>query len=367
MAREVRKHVLIISFPVDDHFIPTLEFARRVSDYHDVTFAMSKGKLEPLLKQHEQFQTVYGDVLFVCIDDDLSAKDFTINNIINQRINAGTERFLRLVLQNISAAQSKTEWSNGINPWIKRVNVVIVDILLTGSALLCHQFNVPYYLFNPISSTLKLKLLAADQQNQNVNDFKSNSVIYINSLLEDDKDFKEKMFFAEGVIINSIRELEMPSLYSIPLKAPRMATMRMSCVGPLLPKEEFCTSHDSGTLSWLNYQENNQVTFVSLGSTTDLNFEQIREMGKALLQLGNPFIWSLPVRHQQYLPDEMKKIMVDSKDKAQEKTQRFVVVPSASRKLVLEHPSTAVFVTNCDWIGVFQSLAAGKPLIAWWV
>lgn len=96
---ELRKHVLIVTFPTDDHFIPTLEFARRTSEFHDVTFAMSKAKLGPLLRQNNHFQTAYGDILFVSIDDGLTAKELNGNGIVNQRLDVSTEQFLKSAFQ----------------------------------------------------------------------------------------------------------------------------------------------------------------------------------------------------------------------------------------------------------------------------
>lgn len=139
----------------------------------------------------------------------------------------------------------------------------------------------------------------------------------------------------------------------------------MVCVGPLLPTEDLDSTSSPDLMNWLNAQDTNQVIFVALGSTTELKAENIFEMGKALLQLEKPFVWCLSLRHQQYLPDEVKKVMAGRKDKGKETTRKFMIVTSASKKLVLDHTATALFVNNCDWTSAMQCLAAGKPLVAW--
>jgi UDP:flavonoid glycosyltransferase YjiC (YdhE family) len=100
----------------------------------------------------------------------------------------------------------------------------------------------------------------------------------------------------------------------------------------------------------------------SLGTIAIPKPDFIREIIKALLALGKPFIWSLPEQEQFRLPEE---ILHEIPRQFEQAESQYLILHWAPQKLILQHPSTAVFLSHCGWNSTIESLASGVPVVAW--
>ncbi|EEF30255.1 zeatin O-glucosyltransferase [Ricinus communis] len=120
-------------------------------------------------------------------------------------------------------------------------------------------------------------------------------------------------------------------------------------------------------LDWLDKQETNSVIYVSFGTTTAMNTEQIKQLAIGLKQSNQKFIWVLRDAdkgdvfnggHERR--DELPKGYENSVD-----GMGLVVRDWVPQLEILGHPATGGFMSHCGWNSCMESITMGVPIAAW--
>ncbi|CAM0871405.1 unnamed protein product [Alopecurus aequalis] len=154
-----------------------------------------------------------------------------------------------------------------------------------------------------------------------------------------------------GALVNSFPALDED--YVTAFQSFYQPDARAWLVGPLflLAAEVDDEEQDpEGCLPWLN-EQSEPVVYVSFGTQAHVPDEQLDELARGLVQSGHPFLWA--VRSGTWSPP------VDVGPHGR------VVRGWVPQRRVLAHRAVGGFVSHCGWNSVMESLAAGKPLLAW--
>ncbi|GJN38723.1 hypothetical protein PR202_gb27791 [Eleusine coracana subsp. coracana] len=178
-----------------------------------------------------------------------------------------------------------------------------------------------------------------------------------------DPDNPVTRFFAEvigdsdvrswGVLVNSLAALDgdyvsaLESFYGPGARAWLAGPMFLAAtVGELDGEQD-----PEGCLAWLDDQAAGSVIYLSFGTQAHVKDAQLDEILHGLARSGHPFLWA--VRCDTWSPP------VDSPHNG------LVARGWVPQRSVLAHASEGGFVSHCGWNSVMESLAAGKPLLAW--
>lgn len=174
---------------------------------------------------------------------------------------------------------------------------------------------------------------------------------------------------ADGILINTFKELEPSAIEALEAKQEGRPTIR--AVGPLVQIES--KSVPSECLDWLDDQPSSSVVFISFGSGGTLSHDQIIELAFGLEMSEQRFLWVLRCPNDMSANATYFSIQNSGDPLAYlpqgflEKTKgRGLVVPMwAPQAQILAHESTGVFLSHCGWNSTLESVVNGVPLIAW--
>ncbi|XP_030448206.2 anthocyanidin 3-O-glucosyltransferase 7-like [Syzygium oleosum] len=158
---------------------------------------------------------------------------------------------------------------------------------------------------------------------------------------------------AAAVVMNSFVEMD-PEPLTADLKSKFSILLylgMLTLAPPSLP-----ASDETGCLPWLDSRGSQTVVYISFGSgpLTSPPPDEIASLAEALESTGTPFLWSLTDRLKaQCLPRGFEE----------RTAARGRIVPWAPQREVLGHPACGAFVTHCGYNSVFESMAAGVPMI----
>ncbi|TVU08028.1 hypothetical protein EJB05_41412, partial [Eragrostis curvula] len=159
-----------------------------------------------------------------------------------------------------------------------------------------------------------------------------------------------------GILVNSFAALEEDHVASF--ESFYQPEARAWLVGPLFlaacNKAELDEEQDpEGCLSWLDERASQpgSVVYVSFGTQTHVSDAQLDEIAHGLVQSGHSFLWV--VRSDTWTPP------VDVGPNGR------IIREWVPQRSVLAHKAVGGFVSHCGWNSVMESLAAGKPVLAW--
>ena len=361
----VRKHILLVPLPAYGHMIPLLELGKKLGQFHDVTFAVSKIRVADLKKRDFVADcdplTLYAIEDGITTDIEVSGDEEARNNMYE----AISTSFIQLMLD------APTTHEPAKSTIFKPVDVIIVDSfhgvpVATG---------VPYYLFNAANGSCWRSIMSLNEDTPIVDDKDAPFML----LPESGKPphgvqamgkqiflpLKKSTHLATGVITDSLREIETESIAELE-KEPAMIGLTHHFVGPLFPEEKWTNSDNQAMEAkihtWLQSKSLNSVVYVSFGSLVAPSDEQITVIGEALLSLGKIVIWSLKEKQQQFLPEALRqKILTQFEDA----DCKILIVPWVPQKLILTHPAVGVFVTHGGWNSTLEGLSGGKPFVVY--
>jgi cis-zeatin O-glucosyltransferase len=124
-------------------------------------------------------------------------------------------------------------------------------------------------------------------------------------------------------------------------------------------KKKFC-------LDWLDKKARNSVIYVSFGTTTALDDEQIKELAIGLRESKQNFVW--------VLRDADKGDVFGGEERSAELPEGYedsvdgvglVVRDWAPQLEILAHPATGGFMSHCGWNSCLESITMGVPIAAW--
>ncbi|OQV20826.1 putative UDP-glycosyltransferase 84A3 [Hypsibius exemplaris] len=356
-----------MSTPMYGHAIPLLELALKLTHFHRITFAVSASTLDRITKDTDiTAHGSHGPINFIAVTSD----EISDGRLDEPAAHAGQ------VLQRFEGLFKvvRTFLLDNSN----RFAAVIVDSLLGGPASVLYERHIPYYLFNASRAWLTQTILTFDIDEPE--DFvkpdgispsfnrRSEGYKYIDPFLETVKtcfmEHCKTVNFAEGLIINSVREAEEETLMEIARWFPWMKEMKTFCVGPLNPrikeKQGKKNEEKDDVQKWLDTQDSRSVIYISFGSIAVPKPDEIMAIGEALLQLTSPVVWSLKKEYYVYLPVDIQSELNKEGCKG-----NFVIVPWAPQKAVLAHPAVKVFISHCGWNSTLEALSYGVPVVCW--
>ncbi|XP_055337370.1 uncharacterized protein LOC129587586 [Paramacrobiotus metropolitanus] len=377
------QHVLCIAFPAFGHIIPLLELAKKMSNNFLVTFCVSEQKVT-YIKERELLHG-YGE----------SIRMLGLNDGVNENFDrlVSPEQMAGLVK---SMEQAQSDLLYGINPanrsggkddsGLEPVSMVITDSMMYVPLKICHERNIPCYVFNAASDKLMTGILKINpstkaRTSQDFHNGEANENTDIGFAVEEQclnwmYELNHTWPLAAGVIHNSVREFEADAMLDF-TNDPRFDNVPSYHVGPLLndttPGDQFALksgrkrSPVSMTLAqkvqtWLDQHDTQTLIYVSFGTLSLASAHQTKEIAVALLSLQVPFIWSLRESEHQHLPADIQRKIKHQFDAP---GGHFLVLPWVPQKLVLAHPATAVFVSHCGWNSTLEAVSSGVPVVAW--
>ncbi|KAL6839411.1 hypothetical protein ACP4OV_030681 [Aristida adscensionis] len=159
-----------------------------------------------------------------------------------------------------------------------------------------------------------------------------------------------------GILVNSFPALDKD--YVAPLESFYEQGARAWLVGPLFlaagDEPELEEEEDpEGCLAWLDERaaRPGSVVYVSFGTQAHVSDAQLDEIAHGLVHSGHPFLWA--VRSGTWSPP------------ADTGPDGRIVRGWVPQRSVLAHRAVGGFVSHSGWNSVMESLAAGKPLLAW--
>ncbi|CAN6169562.1 unnamed protein product [Urochloa humidicola] len=163
-----------------------------------------------------------------------------------------------------------------------------------------------------------------------------------------------------GVLVNSFAALDedyvpgLESFYGLGARAWLVGPLFLAAGGggDMSPEGETAKEQDpEGCLPWLDAARPGSVVYVSFGTQAHICDAQLDEIAHGLAQSGHAFLWA--VRSGTWSPP------VDVGPNGR------IVRRWVPQRSVLAHVAVGGFVSHCGWNSVMESLATGKPLLAW--
>nr|XP_023928017.1 UDP-glycosyltransferase 74E2-like [Quercus suber] len=365
MEREQRAtltHVVVLSFPIQGHINPMLQFSKRLA---------SKGLKVTLLSTNSIVKSMDGQASSVTIEPiaDNSGENPTVETMV-----AYIERF-------------KVMFSHSLEDLIERnksigyaTKLVVYDSILPWALEVAKQHGVGgapfttqsctiaaiyYHLFQgritlplqvPEVSLPSLPLLRIDDMPS----FISQPDLYpllLRLCVDEFHNFHE----VNWVFCSSFDKLEEEVVSWISSQWP------IKNIGPTIPsmyldkrlKDDknydlslFKPNVDA-CMKWLDSKDTGTVVYVSFGSLAALGEEQMEELALGLKRSNKYFLWVVRETETKKLPTNFIK----------ETTERGLVVSWCPQLEVLSHKAVGCFVTHCGWNSTLEALSLGVPMV----
>ena len=355
MEKSGRKHFLIVTFPHFGHVIPTLELAKHISVYHDVTFVASAVIAQEIYKR-ELLPSTNNEPPFriIGIEDGITLDSDSTTEKVLAEIKMMEGSPLTTLLREMPIDAEQTPIRNNSFGITKPVDMVILERFIATVLPVCVQRGVPCSLFNTSATIDKLELL--DNEEKAVED----DLVY----LMVNRPLKQ----ASAVLINTFHEAAVEALRDLAVHKST-ADLPVFCVGPLLPeeKQEEISSDKNAVagrkvLNWMDKQEPTSVVYISFGSLARPSAKQVQELIQALVGFGKPFVYSMQERDQQDL-SESQRSSIHKQMNVEDSP--YLIQSWFPQKSILRHSACGAFISHCGWNSTLEAAAAGIPVVAW--
>ncbi|XP_006283463.2 UDP-glycosyltransferase 73B1 [Capsella rubella] len=170
-----------------------------------------------------------------------------------------------------------------------------------------------------------------------------------------------------GVLVNSFYELE--PAYAGFLK--RFVARRAWHIGPLsLGNRKFEEKAGRGKkasidehecLKWLDSKKCDSVVYLSFGTMSSFNKDQLIEIAAGMEMSGHDFVWVVNKYGSQGEKEEWLPEGFEEKTKG----KGLIIRGWAPQVLILEHQAIGGFVTHCGWNSLLEGVASGLPMVTW--
>ncbi|XP_065856757.1 zeatin O-glucosyltransferase-like [Euphorbia lathyris] len=167
---------------------------------------------------------------------------------------------------------------------------------------------------------------------------------------------------SSGYIYNTSRLIEGPYLDLI--QKYNHGKGKHFALGPFNPVS-LSSDHDQKKqhlcLEWLDKQAENSVIYVSFGTTTSMNNEQINELAIGLKESNQKFIWVLRDADKgDIFTQENEVVKVGYNENS-----GLIVRDWVPQLEILGHTSIGGFMSHCGWNSCMESISMGVPIAAW--
>lgn len=392
MVSHNQNHFIVISFPAQGHLNPTLQFAKRLlRNGARVTYFTTLSSHKRMLESSSNTSNIDGLTYAPFsdgYDDGYKGGLDDANHFLSEIARCGSQALRELI-------QSAHDGGSGsvtciiyaiLVPWVAEV----ARDLQVPSFLLWIQpatvFDIYYYYYNGYKDVLSnnnndpsypinlpnLPVLSC----KDIPTFflPTNLYPWALSLFENQFKVFEEESKPVKILVNTFDELELDAL-----KAVDVNKINLIGIGPLIPSA-FLDGQDlsdksfggdlvtAGTTDeykdWLDSREEASVIYVSFGSVSVLEHQQMEEIFRGLTECGFPFLWVCREKEskQEGREAEKEEESVLSRIKT-EGSEQGKIVSWCSQVEVLSHSSIGCFITHCGWNSTLESLVGGVPLI----
>ncbi|XP_052292726.1 phloretin 4'-O-glucosyltransferase-like isoform X5 [Citrus sinensis] len=389
MEQQQQPHFLLLTFPIQGHINPSLQFARRLTRIGTrVTFAIAISAYRRMANNPTPEDGLSFASFSDGYDDGFNSKQNDRKHYMSEFKRRSSEALAELITasQNEGGQPFTCLVYPQLLPWAAEV----ARAYHLPSALLWLQpalvFDVYYYYFYGYGDLIEGKVndlielpglppltgrdLPSFLDPRNSNDAYSFVL----------PSFKEQMEAIveetdPRILVNTFDALEAETLKAID-------KFNMIAIGPLVAsalldgKEQYggdlCqNSSIEYYMEWLSSKPKSSVIYVAFGTICVLEKRQVEEIARGLLDSGHPFLW---VSRQNDNKDKGKDKDKD-KDKdeveddvmmkyKEELNEKGMIVPWCSQVEVLSHEAVGCFVTHCGWSSSLESLVYGVPVVA---
>lgn len=366
-------HVAILAFPFGSHPMPLFNLAYKLAcaapkiHFSFLNTSKSNNSFLPALKSN--------------LPDNLKAYDVAdgvpVNHVLTGNPLEPVELFLKATPNNFNKGLEAAKTNTG-----KRITCLITDVFLTFSLEMSEEMHVlwvPVWIPSPWSlsahfyTDLIRQLYANIDKNVGLEQTlegipglsKMRFVDISDEILSSDSilstvlsQIRRVLPQATAVVMNSYQELSPKDLTDdLKSKLPNLLHLGFLSLSPtLLPRAQpqLHSSDDlTGCLSWLDDQKARSVVYVSFGTVTTPPPPELVALAEALEESGMPYLWSLKDHLKEQLPVGF----------LERTTMHGKVVPWTPQTRVLAHSSVCVFVTQCGFNSISESIANEVPLI----
>ncbi|XP_057823103.2 UDP-glycosyltransferase 74D1 [Cryptomeria japonica] len=375
--RNMKGHVVVISYPATGHTNPMLQFSKNLASRGViVTFVNFNLNHRKVIQARESLQRLKLDIRFECIPDGLPEDDSTLDSNINPAVfkhmqdnmdGSGLERLIHRLHASGDTPPVCCIIYNSFLPWVRdvanKLNIPqalfwtqsaavfsIYQHFQNGEGLDCGR--MPQNVIIPGLPELKLTDLPSAFMET------TGSINYYLRQLEVVKD-------ASWVIANTVYELEPETINSL-----RSTSLPFLPIGPSIPTSFLQDQNAEDTqvganpwkaadcMEWLNKKPPLSVVYISFGSILVISDEQIQELAVGIQQSGQNFLWVIraPPGHDHIAEVLPAGFMEETKE-------RGLVVDWCAQLEVLSHPSVGVFMSHCGWNSTLDALSLGVPML----
>ncbi|KAF2289358.1 hypothetical protein GH714_035355 [Hevea brasiliensis] len=180
--------------------------------------------------------------------------------------------------------------------------------------------------------------------------------------------------FNSGYVYNTCRLIEgafMELIENQQKETMEERTKKHWALGPFNPLTVPAKTRGSNgkhiCLAWLDKQARNSVIYVSFGTTTAMNNEQIKQLAIGLKQSNQKFIWVLrdADKGDVFNGDHERRGELPKGYENSVDGMGLVVRDWVPQLEILAHPATGGFMSHCGWNSCMESITMGVPIAAW--
>eukprot|EP00252_Welwitschia_mirabilis_P027048 TRINITY_DN912_c0_g1_i1.p1 TRINITY_DN912_c0_g1~~TRINITY_DN912_c0_g1_i1.p1 ORF type:complete len:482 (+),score=21.24 TRINITY_DN912_c0_g1_i1:57-1502(+) len=385
--RQFCDHVVIFPAFGMGHFIPMLEFAKRLSAFHcfSVTFitadwqvpASAVSKYKRRLSPSKAIDIRFVELPAVEIPADVT--DWKLRMpLLEQKTKPLLENALLRELESGPVAAFVTDFfCTAFFDVPMKLSLPLYVFFVSAASFLCSMLYCPTFAqkielpINDQDRSVEIPGLPPMQARDLPSPFLNDSWKWFMGICVE-------LPKARGFLINTCLEMEEPQLKT--LQEGKVIDMQKEteyyAVGPLIQsslfeeaEEENAGEEGEDCLRWLDAQPPKSVLYVSFGSRAQLSPEQIAELAYGLELSEQGFLWVLqkPLLSPMVPGEEPKDGTSFLPEGFLERTQArgLVFTKWAPQVAILSHASTGGFVSHCGWNSTLESIVCGVPVLAW--
>ncbi|KAL2252397.1 UDP-glycosyltransferase 83A1-like isoform X1 [Sesamum indicum] len=366
-----KPHVLMVPFPVQGHVIPMFELAYCLAKHRIRTTIVNTEIVHHRLLNSTS--ALDDSIRLVSVPDGLESGERQIPGKLMEAVCRVMPVKIEELIREIGGCSAEDKVScivydqslGRIQQVAERMGIGSVAFLPAAAALLVLGFNIPKLIQDGIIDdqgnplTDKAVQFAATMPIMSPSDFvwhrlkiASLQKLLFHIMTENNTPTES----ADWLICNSVLDLE-PGAFTM---APQILP-----IGPLLATNNR-PAHSAGghfwqqeyeCLEWLDRQPPCSVIYVAFGSSVMLKKAHVKELALGLELANRPFLWVV------------RPEAIDGADDWEEFLERVAgrgrIIGWAPQQRVLEHPSTACFISHCGWNSTLESVSSGVPMLCW--
>ncbi|KAL3517268.1 hypothetical protein ACH5RR_024170 [Cinchona calisaya] len=377
MDHQTPTHIAILPSPGMGHLIPLVEFAKRLIHQHNFIVTLILPADGPISNAQKTFLDALPNGISHVLLPPVNFDDLPDDVRIETRISLTVTRSLPSLRDVLKCLLGST-----------RLAALVVDIFGTDAFDVAKEFDVSPYMFCPTTATAlsfflflpRLHEMEPSEFRDLVEPFHIPGSVPIRDTAQDRMNDAYKWVLhhirrygmAEGILVNSFKDLEFGPLKALQEKEP--GKQPVYPVGPLIQRDSRKDDHNGlECWKWLDNQPSESVLFISFGSGGTLSHNQLIELAFGLETSEQRFLWV--VRSPNDVVSDATYCSVQSQDDPlaylpkgfldRIKGRGFLVPSWVPQVKILNHCSTGGFLTHCGWNSILESVVEGIPLIAW--